>query len=93
MENTSQQEVLERTRQYVRENFTYMRPDFELRDDQGLMDAGVIDSMGVMELLEFIQDEYGVMVEDDEITEQNLGTLDAISKYVVSKQNGTLATT
>lgn len=81
-------EVLERTRKYVRENFLYTRPDFDLGDDQLLMEAGVIDSMGVVELLEYIQDEFDVVIEDDEITEENLGTLNAIAKYVVTKRNG-----
>ena len=83
-----QDEVLSRTRAYVKENFLYTRPDFELDNDQPLMEAGVIDSMGVMELLDFIQDEFGVMVADDEITEDNLGTLNAIASYVTAKRNG-----
>ena len=83
----TQEQVLDRTRQYVRDNFLYTRPDYPLQEDEPLMEAGVIDSMGVMELLDFIQEEFGVVVEDDEITEENLGTLRAIARYVSSKQN------
>lgn len=84
-------DVLERTRAFVRQNFLYTRPDFKLEDHQSLMEAGVIDSMGVMELLEFLQDEFDVRVEDDEITEENLGTLKAVSKYIVAKRSGNSA--
>ena len=86
----TQEQVLDRTRQYIRDNFLYTRPDYQLDESEPLMEAGVIDSMGVMELLDFIQEEFGVVVEDDEITEENLGTLGAIARYVSSKQ-GTAA--
>lgn len=79
-------EVLERTRSYVHENFLYTRPDYHLQDDQRLMEAGVIDSMGVLELLEFLQDEFGIEIEDSEITERNLGSLRAIARYVTGKR-------
>jgi acyl carrier protein len=88
----STSEVLERTRSYVRENFLYMRPDFELRDDQSLMKNGLVDSMGVAEVLAFLQEEFAVVIEDDEITENNLGSLSKIAQFVLSKrQNGAAA--
>ena len=43
--------------------------------------------MGVVEVLEFLTEEFGVEIEDDEITEENLGSLTAISRFIVRKSN------
>lgn len=75
-------EILARTRAYVQETFLYMRPSFALGDQDRLLQRGVIDSMGVMELLAFLRSEFGVQVADEDITESNLGTLAAIAGYV-----------
>lgn len=78
--------IRSRVSDFIFENYLYMRPDFELGDDQSLLGQGVIDSMGVMELLEFLEDTFAIVVEEDEITEDNLGTLNAIVGFVAAKQ-------
>ena len=85
----SETEILARTRAYVQETFLYMRPDFALADQDRLLQRGVIDSMGVMELLAFLRSEFGVVVGDEDITETNLGTLADIARYVAThRTNG-----
>jgi acyl carrier protein len=78
-------DILARTRAYVHETFLYMRPGFVLGDSDRLLQRGVIDSMGVMELIGFLRSEFGVVVSDEDITEQNLGTLADIAGYVARK--------
>lgn len=80
------QEIIERIRAYVVQEFLYARPDVVIEPDDPLMAKGVIDSMGVVELLEFIQEEFAVAVEDDEITEENFGTLSAIAGFISAKR-------
>ena len=80
--------VAERTRAYVRENFLYMRPDWRLGNDDPLLGSGVIDSIGVIELVEFLQEQFSCDITEDEITERNLGTLAAIARFIASKCNG-----
>ena len=77
-------QIVSRVRNFVEENFLYMRPDLELANDESLMGKGVVDSMGVMEMIEFLEEEFGVVVDDDDITEENLGTVDRIAEYVVA---------
>lgn len=81
-------QILTRLRAFVEENFLYMRPDFELKNDQSLMENGVVDSMGVMEMIQFLEEEFGVEVDDSEITEENLGSLDAIAGFVLKRGSG-----
>ena len=81
--------ILARTRAYVNETFLYMRPGFILGDQDRLLQRGVIDSMGVMELIAFLQNEFGVVVADEDITESNLGSLNDIARYVAThRTNG-----
>ncbi|OLC09975.1 MAG: hypothetical protein AUH41_03915 [Gemmatimonadetes bacterium 13_1_40CM_66_11] len=84
-------EILERTRAYVRDNFLYMRPDFVLGDDDPLLAKGVIDSMGVMEMIGFLTSEFGIAVADEEVTEENLGSVSAIARFVSGKARQTEA--
>jgi acyl carrier protein len=60
--------------------------DALLDDDQSLLESGVVDSMGIMELVQFIENEFGLVVDDVDITEQNLGTISGITRYVASKR-------
>ena len=81
-------DVIERTRAYITENFLYMRRDFRLDDNDSLLGSGIIDSMGVMEVIAFLETEFGVEVADEDVTEENLGTIRAISRYVVARTEG-----
>jgi len=84
----NQATVLARTRAFVNETFLYMRPGFTLSDTDRLLQRGVIDSMGVMEVIAFLRSEFGVVVADEDITETNLGTLSDIARYVSTHSNG-----
>lgn len=79
-------DVIQQTREFIAENFLYTRPDYELGDSVPLLGGGIIDSMGVMELVQFIGDTFGIEVGDDEITEDHLGSLDRIAQFVSRKR-------
>ena len=75
-----------RLRAFVQENFLYAMPNFELGDDDLLMEKGVIDSMGVAEMIAFVESEFGVVTSDDEVSEANFGSLSAISRFIRARQ-------
>lgn len=77
--------VLQAAGAFVSENFLYTRPGLRLDPDDSLLAGGVVDSLGVMELVEWISSTYGVFVEDEEITEENLGSLGAIARFVSAR--------
>jgi acyl carrier protein len=81
----TERDIVDRVRAYVRENFLYMRPDWPLGDDAPLLGSGVVDSIGVVELVEYLEREFGVRIPDEDITERHLGTLRAIAGFVVGK--------
>lgn len=78
-------DIRDRTRTFIRTAYLYMRPDYELNDSDSLLATGIIDSLGILELLEFAEGELGITVEDDEITEDHFGTVDAIVSFLATK--------
>lgn len=82
----SMSNAIPRLQHYVTENFLYMRPGFALGNDDSLLGRGIIDSIGVMELVTFVQEEFGVTVEDEAITEENFGTIAAIARFVDARR-------
>jgi acyl carrier protein len=72
-------------RGFIEENFLYMHPDLELGDEDGLLDLGVIDSMGFVELVDEVQTRYGIRVQDVEITDDNFGSIAAVARFVAGR--------
>lgn len=77
------EDIVKRLRLFLEENFLYMRGDFDLKNDTSLVRSGIIDSMGVVELLFFIEEKFGVQVADEDVTEENLGTINAVAGYIM----------
>ena len=73
-------------RAYIEDNFLYMNPDAELNDGDDLQAKGIVDSLGFVELVEEVQGRYGIAVDDVEITEENFGSIEAISGFVAGKR-------
>lgn len=59
-----------------------------LRDDDPLLESGIIDSLGVLDLVAFIEDEFKIAVADDDLTPENFQTIERIMAFVGRKQNG-----
>ncbi|HEX6925888.1 MAG TPA: acyl carrier protein [Longimicrobiaceae bacterium] len=74
--------VVAQIREFITDNFLYARPDFVLNDTDALLGSGIVDSMGVMEIVVFLEERFGLEVSDTDITEDNLGSVQAIANYV-----------
>jgi acyl carrier protein len=85
MHTAQEAQIKAKVRAYLDENFLYMMPDLVLDDDDRLLERGVVDSMGIVEMLTFIEDQFGVKAADEEISEANLGTVSAIVRFVSTK--------
>jgi acyl carrier protein len=87
MTETAAEGVRQELRAYIDENFLYLHPGIELKDEDEFLTLGIVDSLGFVELVEEVQSRYGITVEDVEITEENFGSIDAITSYVERKQS------
>ena len=80
------EDVRKEMRAFIEDNFLYLDPDADLGDDQDLLAAGIVDSLGFVEIVEEVESRYAVGVQDVEITEENFGSVDAIARYVERKR-------
>ncbi|MGA9549181.1 MAG: acyl carrier protein, partial [Rhodomicrobium sp.] len=62
-------------RNFIEENFLFQIGDQNLADDQSLLEAGVVDSTGVLELVAFLEDTFHLQIADKDIIPQNLDTV------------------
>jgi acyl carrier protein len=79
-------DVRNEMRAYIEENFLYLHPGVDLKDQDEFLTLGIVDSLGFVELVEEVQTRYGVTVDDVDITEENFGSIDAITGYVARKR-------
>lgn len=85
--NVTESEIVAETRRYITDNFLYARPDRVVGEDEHLMERGIVDSMGMMELIDFLEVRFDVVPGDEEITEQNFATLARIAAFIARKRN------
>ena len=74
-----------RLREFISRNFLYAQTDTPLRGNDSLLEKGIIDSTGVLELVAFLEKEYGIEVEDEELTPENLDSVHNLVAFVERK--------
>jgi acyl carrier protein len=79
------QDIKGHVRQFLLDNFV-MGGKVTIADDTSFMKAHILDSTGFIELIMFIEESYGVKVEDDEMLPANFDSLNNIEGYVGRKR-------
>lgn len=70
---------------YILENFLFTNEDGRLRDDTSFLEEGIVDSTGVLELVMFVEETFGLTVEDTEILPENFDSVERLARYVRMK--------
>ena len=78
-------EIKEQVRAFLTSNF-YVADPAALEDEASLLDRGIIDSTGVLEVIFFIEDTFGIKVEDNEMLPDNLDSIARITSFVTRKK-------
>ena len=81
----------ERIKGYIIDNFLFGDEE-NLEDQTSFLDAGIVDSTGILELVDFLDNEFKIKISDDEILPENLDSINNIinfldKKSVVSKES------
>jgi len=74
--------IKKEVRNFILENFL---PEKELSDDDSLLETGVIDSTGILEIVSFIQNTCGFIFEDEDLIPDNLDSIEKIAAFVTRK--------
>jgi acyl carrier protein len=69
-------------RGYILENFLFTADNGKLQDDASFLEEGIVDSTGVLELVMFVEETFGITVEDEEIVPENFDSVQQLARYV-----------
>ena len=78
-------DVETKVRSFIEDNFLFREDRTGLSDSESLLDAGLIDSTGILELVAFLETEFAIRMADAEIVPANLDSIKAIVAYVQGK--------
>ena len=78
--------VRDQVRAYIVGSFLMRKKAETLRDDTSFLAQGILDSTGVVELVAFLEETFGIKVADEEIVPENLDSLAAIEAFVGRKR-------
>jgi acyl carrier protein len=81
-------EAEQRVRQYLVDNLKWLGSPAGLTPDYRLIDNDVLDSMGIFEMISFIESDFGIDVEDDDLVPENFESIAAIARLVSNKKAG-----
>jgi len=56
------------------------------RDSDPLLDSGIVDSLGILEIVNFLGDEFGIPVSDEDLTPANFASVDALVRFARSRR-------
>lgn len=78
-------DTVQKIREFIFENFLFDAEDDALGNDTSFLEQGIIDSTGVLELVDWLEEEFGISVEDDELVPENLDSVNLLAAYIGRK--------
>jgi acyl carrier protein len=72
-------------RQFIFDNFLFDAEEGDLQNDSSFLDQGIIDSTGVLELVEWLEDDFGLTIDDDELIPENLDSVNRLAAFIARK--------
>lgn len=70
---------------YILENYLFTDDPSALNDSDSFLQQGIIDSTGILEVVFFLEEEFGVKVEDEEMLPENLDSVDNLVAFLERK--------
>jgi len=77
--------IEEQIRQFVAENMLFSGNGFTLSDTSSFLENGIADSTSVLELIMFVEDDFGLAVDDEEIVPDNFDSVAGLAAYIRGK--------
>ena len=78
-------------REFIFENFLIGKNEQDLGNDDSFLEKGIIDSTGVLELIMFVEEVYGMEVADDEVIPDNFDSVSKLCTYISKKMGAKAA--
>jgi acyl carrier protein len=81
-------DIKAQVRQYIAKNLLFSDNGFAYTDDASFLEEGIVDSLGVMELVLFIEEKFEVKVQDEELTPDNFDSVNKLASYIQRRLSG-----
>ncbi len=78
-------EVEPKIRAYIAENILFSKNGYPHADEVSFLENGIIDSMNVLELVVFVEENFGVTVDDQEVIPENFDSVARLAEFVRKK--------
>lgn len=80
------QEIKDKVRRFIEDNFMLGATTVKLADTDSFMERHIIDSTGFIELVTFLEESFGIKVEEEDMVPENLDSLERVGRYVQRKR-------
>ena len=74
-------------RAYIFDNFLFDAEDNALKDDDSFLEQGIIDSTGVLELVDWLEETFEIEIQDDELAPENLDSVNLLAAFIERKKS------
>jgi len=81
------EEAISKVRKFIFDNFIFDNNPGLLSNDDSFLEKGIIDSTGMMELIAFIGNDFGIAIEDDELIPDNLDSVHKVVSFIHKKKS------
>jgi len=78
--------IEKKVKEYILDNFLFTSDSNALANEDSFLDKGIIDSTGIMEVIMFLEEAFGITVDDEEMVPENLDSVNNIVGFVERKQ-------
>ncbi|HOU37049.1 MAG TPA: acyl carrier protein [Candidatus Omnitrophota bacterium] len=77
-------DIRKKLREFIKNNFL-LGNDANLTDDDSFMGKGIVDSTGILEVVSFVEDNFGFKLPDEDLMPENLDSINNLVKYVTAR--------
>ena len=78
-------DYINKIRTFIFDNFLFDAEESALQNDTSFLEQGIIDSTGVLELVDWLEGEFNMSVDDEELLPENLDSVNLLSAYITRK--------
>ncbi len=84
-EQINSMDITGKVKEFIYNNFLLQAHSKQLNDNDSFMEQGIIDSTGILELVEYVQETFKIKIEDEELLPDNLDSLEKITGFIQLK--------
>ncbi len=81
MDSAAADDIAELVHEFIKQRFP-LASSKELTQEMSLLDSGIVDSLGVLDLVGFIEEQFGIEAQDDDLVPENFDSIGSLTRFV-----------